>query len=300
MRLAAAQPAAPAAARGGVRALVLGGYGLNCDMETLHALALAGASPERVHINELIAGEKRLRDYQIFALIGGFSWADDHGAGVILGTKLRRHLGEEILHFVAAGRLVIGICNGFQALANLGLLPGCEPGRLRREVALTYNDCGNFRNQWVHLRAEPSPCAFTRGLTGIDLPTRHAEGKFVAPASVLERLRENGQIALRYALPGGAPAEGAFPWNPNGSQLDIAGICDPTGRVFGLMPHPEAYNHFTNHPDWRRRRWSGPRGQDCPSGCSGPRDGEPSSTEEGHGIAIFRNAVETARELLAP
>jgi len=276
---APAGAAASAVGAPAVRALVLGGYGLNCDLETQYALSLAGAQAERVHVNELIAGEKRLADYHIFALIGGFAWADDHGAGVVLATKLRRHLGDAILRFVEAGRFVIGICNGFQALANLGLLPGFEAGTLRREIALTYNDCGNFRDQWVHARVEDSPCVFTRGLSRIDLPVRHAEGKFVASPEVLERLRANRQIALRYARADGRPAAGAFPWNPNGSLEDIAGICDPRGRIFGLMPHPEAYNHPTNHPDWLRRRWAGEEGVRPPAG------------EIGAGIAIFRNAV---------
>lgn len=276
----AAAVAAPDHAVPGARALVLTGYGLNCDYETQHVYQLAGAQADRVHINELIAGRVRLDEYQILALIGGFAWADDHGAGVILATKLRHHLGDAILEFVRAGRLVIGICNGFQALVNLGLLPGFKPGTFRREVALTYNDCGNFRDQWVHLRVEETPCVFTRGLTRIDLPVRHGEGKLVAAPEVLARLEENGQAVMRYALPDGSAARGAFPWNPNGSLLDIAGICDPTGRIFGLMPHPEAYNHFTNHPDWTRRKWAAP-------------GGEPPS-EDGEGVAIFRNAVREA------
>lgn len=301
-------------ASGAVRALVLGGYGLNCDLETQYALTLAGAQADLVHVNELIAGEKKLDDYHILALIGGFSWADDHGAGVILGTKLRHHLGDEILRFVAADRLVIGICNGFQALANLGLLPGFEAGTFRREVAVTYNDCGNFRNQWVHLRAEESRCVFSRGLATLDLPVRHAEGKFVASPEVLERLREGRQIVLRYTKPDGSPAQGAFPWNPNGSLLDIAGICDPSGRIFGLMPHPEAYNHFTNHPDWLRRKWAaGVRAAGREASAAGAAaaaglrtgDGEPCGAasgalgQEGAGIALFRNAVMEARRSLA-
>ncbi|MBP6876217.1 MAG: phosphoribosylformylglycinamidine synthase subunit PurQ [Candidatus Eisenbacteria bacterium] len=277
-----------------VRALVLGGYGLNCDLETEYAFRLAGASAERVHVNALIAGEKTLSDYHILALIGGFSWADDHGAGVILATKLRHHLGEDLLRFVADGKLVIGICNGFQALANLGLLPGFEAGAFRREIALVPNDCGNFRNQWVHLRAEESACVFTRGVMRIDLPVRHAEGKFFAEPRVLERLQANGQIALRYALSNGAPAERAFPWNPNGSLLDIAAISDPSGRIFGLMPHPEAYNHFTNHPDWMRLR-AGARTACADAGASA---GD-ARAEEGAGIIIFRNAVREARRALA-
>jgi phosphoribosylformylglycinamidine synthase len=276
----AAPVAAPDRVVSGVRALVLTGYGLNCDYETQHVFQLAGAQADRVHINELIAGRVRLEEYHILALIGGFAWADDHGAGVILATKLRHHLGDAILEFVRAGRLVIGICNGFQALVNLGLLPGFKAGSFRREVALAYNDCGNFRDQWVHLRVEETPCVFTRGLTHIDLPVRHGEGKLVAAPEVLARMEENGQVVMRYALPDGSPARGAFPWNPNGSLLDIAGICDPSGRIFGVMPHPEAYNHFTNHPDWTRRKWAA-RGEEAPS-------------EDGEGVAIFRNAVREA------
>ncbi len=270
-----------------VRALVLSGYGLNCELETEYALRVAGAEPERVHINDLVARRVALSDFHILAFIGGFAWADDHGAGVILATKLRHHLGDDILGFIAGGGLVIGICNGFQALVNLGLLPGFEAGRFKREAALTYNDCGTFRDQWVHLRAAPSPCVFTRGLDRIDLPMRHAEGKFVASPETLERLGAQKQIVLRYAMPDGRPARGAFPWNPNGAMDDIAGICDPSGRVFGLMPHPEAYNHQTNHPDWTR--WH--------------PDAEPPERRalldrEGEGIALFRNAVEEVESAL--
>jgi phosphoribosylformylglycinamidine synthase len=273
----------PAAEDGSVRALILTGYGLNCDYETEYALRIGGATPQRVHVNDLISGRARLDDFQIMAFIGGFAWADDHGAGVVLATKLRHHLGWELLQFVADGRLVIGICNGFQALVNLGLLPGFDAGQFRREVALTYNDSGNFRNQWVHLQAADSPCVFTRGIERIDLPVRHAEGKFVASPEVLQRLSAGRQIVLRYAQPNGSPAEGAFPFNPNGSLDDIAGICDPTGRVFGLMPHPEAYCHFTNHPGWTRQvRLAAP----------GERDSLVRA--EGAGVALFRNAVAAA------
>jgi phosphoribosylformylglycinamidine synthase len=291
----AARGAGRAAAHGGsaaerVRALVLGGYGLNCDYETEHVFRLAGADPQRVHINELIAGRVALDDFHIFAFIGGFAWADDHGAGVVLATKLRRHLGDQILRFIDGGRYVIGICNGFQALVNLGILPGFRRGSFRREVALTYNDCGNFRDQWVHLRVEDSPCVFRPGDAQIELPVRHAEGKFVAAPEVLDRLRENRQIVLRYALPNGDPAAGSFPWNPNGSQADIAGICDPSGCVFGLMPHPEAYNHETNHPDWTRRRWTG---RDA-GGEASAAGGVPCAGEA-PGVILFRNAVVAAQ-----
>ena len=238
-----------------VKALILTGYGLNCDAETAHAFELAGASSSKVHINTLIDGRAKLADYHILAFIGGFSWGDDHGAGVIQAVRLKNNIGNQILEFVDNGNLVIGICNGFQALVNLGLLPGFENVYINRSVALTYNDCGNFRNDWVSLIANPeSPCVFTRGVEQIDLPVRHGEGKFYAEAECIEQLFRHNQVVLRYATPAGQPAECRFPFNPNGSIGDIAGICDPTGRIFGLMPHPEADNHYTNHPDWPRRK----------------------------------------------
>lgn len=277
--------APPAPAAGAPRALVMGGYGLNCDAETAHVFRLAGAQTERVHINQLTSGKVGLADFDILAFIGGFSWADDHGAGVILATKLRRHLERDLEAFVGRGGYVIGICNGFQALVNLGLLPALGGTRFRREVALTYNDCGNFRNEWVHLRAEDSPCVFTRGLDALELPVRHAEGKLVADPETLARLEEGRQVVLRYARPDGRPAGGEFPYNPNGSMNDIAGICDPTGRVFGLMPHPEAFSHYTNHPDWTRRVWADP--------AAPPRG---PAEERGLGMAFFENVVAAARQ----
>lgn len=238
-----------------VKALVLTGFGLNCDLETAHAFELAGAEATRVHINALIEREVRLEEFQILAFIGGFSWGDDHGAGVVQAVRLKTRLGEELVRFVADERLVIGICNGFQTLVNLGLLPGLDGDYGARSVALIANRCGNFRDQWVHLAADPrSPCIFTRGIRAAELPVRHGEGQFYAEPAVLARLERNSQVALRYALPDGRPAGGTFPHNPNGSVADIAGICDPSGRVFGLMPHPEAFNDWTNHPDWTRLR----------------------------------------------
>ena len=238
-----------------VRALVLTGFGLNCDMETAHAFEKAGAEASRVHINTLVEGRADLDDFQILVFGGGFSWGDDHGAGVLQALKLKHHLGDKLLSFIDKGNLVIGICNGFQTLVNLGLLPGLDRDYRARSVALTWNDCGNFRDQWVHLAGNPdSPCVFTRGVDFMDLPVRHGEGKFVADQAVIDRLVAGNQVVFRYADAQGNPAGGDFPLNPNGSALDIAGICDPTGRVFGLMPHPEAFNHVTNHPDWARRK----------------------------------------------
>lgn len=268
---------------GDVHALVLTGYGLNCDHETAHACELAGARATRVHINALIDGSVNLADFQLMVFIGGFSWGDDHGAGVIQAVRMKTNIGDSLLEFIGNGNLVLGICNGFQTLVNLGLLPGFDGDYRSRSVALTANDRGNFRDDWVSLAVHPdSPCVFTRGIDSLELPIRHGEGKFYAENAVIERLIQNNQVALRYALPDGTPADGQFPCNPNGSLHDIAGICDPTGRVFGLMPHPEAFNHFTNHPDWTRTLEMRKRG----------------GTEalslhvSGLGIQLFQNAVQ--------
>jgi len=187
--------------------------------------------------------------------IGGFGWGDDHGAGVIQAIRMRTNLGDQLLRFAEQGNLILGICNGFQALVNLGLLPGFDQDYRTRSVALTYNDCGNFRNDWVTLKVNnDSPCVFTKGIDVIDLPVRHGEGKFYSDPHTIERLFGTDQVAVQYAMPDGNPAQQQFPYNPNGSVQDIAGICDPTGRIFGLMPHPEAFNHPTNHPDWTRKK----------------------------------------------
>ncbi len=234
-----------------IKVLILTGYGLNCDYETAHAFTLAGAKPGLVHINDLIDGVVSPDDFQIMVFGGGFSWGDDHGAGVIEAVRLKTNIGDKIYKFIDDGKLIIGICNGFQCLVNLGLLPGLDCDYTKRSVALMENDCGNFRDQWVNLKINPkSPCVFTKGFSEIELPVRHGEGKFYCEKSILEKIKNNNQDALWYARPGGEAAGGEFPYNPNGSLCDIAGICDPTGRIFGLMPHPEAYNHPFNHPDW--------------------------------------------------
>ena len=269
-----------------VTALVPTGYGLNCDYETLFCLRRAGARADAVHINEIISATRagtghRLEHYDILVLGGGFSWADDHGAGVLMAAKLRRHLGQDMARFIEDGKLILGICNGFQVLVNLGLLPGFDGDYTARRVALTGNDSGNFIDTWVRLRVEQNtPCVYMSGISEIELPVRHGEGNLYASDEVIERLEENRQVVLRYADRSGAPAGGAWPANPNGSIHDIAGICDPTGRVFGLMPHPEAFNHFTNHPLWTRRKESL------------RRSGVVDTPVEGDGIAVFRNAVE--------
>jgi phosphoribosylformylglycinamidine synthase I len=264
-----------------VRALILTGYGLNCDQETAYAFQQAGAEAVRVHINALIDGSVRLADFQILAFGGGFSWGDDHGAGVLQAVRLKTNIGEQMLEFVGREKLIIGICNGFQTLVNIGLLPGFDGDYRSRQVALIHNDCGNFRDDWVHLLvAADTPCVFTRGLGSLDLPVRHGEGKFYADPQVVARLEGSGQVVLRYAEPGGRQARGAFPHNPNGSIGDIAGICDPSGRIFGLMPHPEAFNDLTNHPLWTREQARRRR--------AGLEIGLDEATP---GLQMFRNAV---------
>ena len=269
-----------------VRALVLTGYGLNCDHETAYALELAGASAGRVHINALIDETVSVMDFQIMVFGGGFSWGDDHGAGVIQAVRMKTHLGDQILKFIEAGNLVLGICNGFQTLVNLGLLPAFDHDYTRRCVALTFNDCGNFRDDWVALTVNPaSPCIFTAGIDCLELPVRHGEGKFYADEPAIGQLMNANQIVMQYAKPGGRLAAGKFPYNPNGSVNDIAGICDPTGRVFGLMPHPEAFNHWTNHPDWTRHKEMM------------KRRGVKAAPGPAIGIRIFQNAVNYIRNI---
>lgn len=274
-----------------VRALVLTGYGLNCDYETDFSLTVAGAQSSRIHINDLIqrppkAVEHTLGHYHILVFGGGFSWGDDHGAGVLMAAKIRHHLGEEISRFISEGKLILGICNGFQAIVNLGLLPALYQRYGERQAALTYNDCGNFIDTWVYLKVnKSSPCVFTRGLTALELPVRHGEGKFYAAPAQLQAIVEANQVALTYTDAAGNPAQGSWPSNPNGSLGDVAGICDPTGRIFGLMPHPEAYNHFTNHPNWTEKKLILQRQGKKPQ-------------EHGAGIRIFENAVRYVEETL--
>ena len=258
------------------RALVITGFGLNCEAETSHALRLTGWDVDRVHLNDLLATPDRLGDSQLLVVIGGFSYGDHVGAGRALAIRLRYGLSDELSRFVRDGGLVLGICNGFQVLCKLGLLPGFEPfsRSTRQLVTLTHNDSGVFRNDWVRLRVDPeSPCVFTRGLTTLEVPVRHGEGKFLtADDAVLRRLQENRQIVYRYCDEQGEPTM-AFPDNPNGSVDAIAGICDPEGRIFGTMPHPEAFIFAEQHPQAARLAALG----------------EP--LPEPQGLSIFQNAA---------
>jgi len=258
-------------------ALILTGYGINCDFETEFAFREAGGRAERVHVNDIIRDRKRLFRHQILAIPGGFSFGDDLGSGKVLGNKIRTHLRDEVLEFVAGDRLVIGICNGYQVLVKSGLLPRPAP-ELRQDVTLTFNLSGKYEDRWVHLKRKSDKCAFTSGIEVLAAPVAHGEGRFFAEAAALDALVRQDQVVFEYATPEGGPARGRFPENPNGSVRDIAGICDPSGRIFGMMPHPERHLFATSHPHWLRTRDRLSReGKRLP--------------EEGDGFRIFRNAI---------
>ena len=267
-----------------IRAIVITGNGTNCEMEMAHACRLAGFDEvEIVHLSELLCGQKQLDDYHFLNLPGGFLDGDDlgsakAGANRILHASIaggKGRLFDQLLRFIGEGKLILGVCNGFQLLVKLGMLPGFDGQYDRQAVTLTFNDSGKFEDRWVHLRVDPaSPCVFTQGLRGLYLPVRHGEGKFIArDKGVLERLHREHLVAVQYSDENYREAAPDYPANPNGAVDGIAGICDATGRIFGLMPHPEAFLHRTNHPRWTR--------EELP--------------EEGMGLALFRRAADFLR-----
>jgi len=230
-----------------VRTLVIRVPGTNCDAETVFAFEQAGAVVSLVHVNQLIRGEQRLSDYQIMAIPGGFTYGDDIAAGKVLANELRLKLGEDVLKFVKAGGLILGICNGFQVLVKAGILP--ELANVNSSLlTLATNDSGKFECRWVHLKVnKKSPCVFTTGIDSMYLPVAHGEGKVVADPEILPKLN----VVLYYTDENGNSQAG-YPHNPNGSVGNIAGICDSSGRIFALMPHPERYIRGTQHPQWTR------------------------------------------------
>jgi phosphoribosylformylglycinamidine synthase len=232
-------------------ALILHAPGTNRDRDAAQAIELAGGNAEIVHINQLRHGERRWQDYQLLVLPGGFSYADALGAGKLMALDLTQYFAAEVQAFVAAGKPVIGICNGFQALVKSGLLP--DPSRRDEErcATLTHNAGGHFECRWVHLQPVSQKCIWTRGIGNIiSCPVAHGEGNFtVAGPLVLAELTAHDQVALVYAHPDGTRAMGAYPFNPNGSAGDIAGICNPAGTVLGLMPHPENHIYSYQNPN---------------------------------------------------
>ena len=250
------------------KVLILRTAGTNCDAETDTAFQLAGAETALVHIQNLISGKVSLSDYQILAIPGGFSYGDDIAAGILLAIEMKHKLTDALNQFVGDGKLVIGICNGFQVLVRTGLLPGVSTSEMTQHATLAMNTSAKFECRWVDLETQESPCIFTKDIKpSLYLPVAHAEGRFTAPADVLADLEVNNQVVFRYA-------DSTYPNNPNGSDADIAGICDATGRIFGLMPHPERFLTKWNHPRWTRLAKT-----------------QNTGSEEGDGLAIFKNAV---------
>lgn len=255
--------------------LILRAPGTNCDKETAFAFERAGADAQVLHINRLLENPTLFRRFQILCIPGGFSYGDDVAAGRILANQIQHHLAEHLVEFKAAGKLILGICNGFQVLIKSSVLlePDAEKGP---PATLTWNDSGRYEDRWVQLSSVGKKCVFLRGITAMYLPVAHAEGKFVTrDENVLQQLQAAGQIVLEYRPLGNGQKNSSdpflpYPDNPNGSMANTAGVCDATGRVLGLMPHPERHIEPTQHPRWTR-------------GEAGP---------VGDGMKLFTNAVD--------
>ncbi len=269
-----------------VRAIVIAGNGTNCEREVAHACKLAGADvADIVHVAELLAGRVRLDDYHFLNLAGGFLDGDDLGSAKAGANRLahaavqgsKDTLSDQLQRFIADGKLIMGVCNGFQLMVKMGLLPAIDGDYRSQLTTLTFNDGGRFEDRWCALKVDKdSPCVFTRGLDSLYLPVRHGEGKFVADQTVLDAIENRHLAVVSYCDPDTLEPTMDYPLNPNGSLAAIAGVCDETGRLFGLMPHPEAYVHRTHHPRWTR--------EELP--------------EEGMGLWLYQNAVQFIREEL--
>ena len=271
-----------------VRAVVISGNGTNCEREVAYACELAGADAvDIVHVAELLSGRSQLDDYHLLNLAGGFLDGDDLGSAKAGANRLNHALvkdstetlSEQLYRFINDGKLIMGVCNGFQLMTKMGLLPALGQNYKVQSATLTFNDRGRFENRWCYLKVDQeSPCVFTKGLHGIYLPVRHGEGKFVVQDDeVLAQIEEKHLAVVKYSDPEYFSPVMDYPLNPNGSVAAIAGVCDETGRLFGLMPHPEAYLHRTHHPRWTRQR-------DLP--------------EEGMGLWLYKNAMDYIRNIL--
>lgn len=248
------------------RVLILRAPGTNCDAEAAAAFDRAGGAAETIHLNRWLESPRVADEFQILCLPGGFSYGDDVAAGRIFANQLRHHLADSLAAFRDAGKLILGICNGFQVLIKSGLLDSDDGAG--QGATLAWNESGRFMDRWIHVRRHGDKCVFLAGIEQMHLPIAHAEGRFLTrDAQTLQRLEAAGQLVLRYCpAPGG---EAATPYNPNGAQADVAGMCDSTGRVLGLMPHPERFIDRTQHPQWTRLP----------------------TFDEGDGLAVFKNAV---------
>ncbi|MBF0388284.1 MAG: phosphoribosylformylglycinamidine synthase I [Candidatus Omnitrophica bacterium] len=265
------------------RVLLLRTAGTNCNVETAFAFEQCGAEVDQVHLQELFAGRVRMQDYHIMALSGGFSYGDDIASGRIFANELRVRLGLDVARFISEKKLIIGICNGFQILVKAGILPGpfAVGSKTIQTATLFNNDSGKFEDRWVHLQVG-GQCVWTTGLPeSIFIPVAHGEGKFIpADQGVMAALRKNGQIVFSYVNADGTKP--GYPENPNGSLEDIAGITDPTGRILGLMPHPERHFLATQHPFWTRLKAG--KGQ--------------ARSQYGHGARVFQNGVDYVKKNL--
>ena len=243
-----------------VKVAVIRAAGTNCDYETMHALKLVGFRPELVHVNEFIRKKKRLQEFSMLVVPGGFSFGDYMGSGKVFANKLSIRMNKDVADFIGKGNLVLGICNGFQVLVKAGILPGFGNNYSKQLTTLTFNNSGRFQDEWVKINSvKKNKCVFAKGIDSIACPINHGEGKFMPEGKdVLKKLYANGQVVFKYEK------------NPNGSVDDIAGICDETGRVLGLMPHPE--KHFTS--------------------MNSPLSTRIDMKEEGEGMKLFRNAFE--------
>ncbi|MCX5678108.1 MAG: phosphoribosylformylglycinamidine synthase I [Candidatus Omnitrophica bacterium] len=266
---------------GKIRVIVLRTAGTNCDKETAFAFEEAGAESELVHINELTRKEKSLDSYHIMAIPGGFTYGDDIASGKILANELKYKIGGPLRKFINSGKLIIGICNGFQVLVKAGLLPNLAGDAQTIESTLTLNDSDKFEDRWVYLkkvggRGAGAGCVWTEGIDKIiQLPVAHGEGKFIPKdKNVLKRMKDKGLVVFEYVDSAGKRAP--YPYCPNGSIENIAGICDPSGRIFGLMPHPERHIRAYQHPSWTRNK----------------------KKTDGDGFAIFKNGVRYAKKYL--
>src|SRR3989344_1749609 len=259
---------------------ILRSDGTNCDEELFYAFEKIGGAPEYVHINELRAKSKKLNAYQVLALPGGFSYGDDVAAGKVLAIELTSFLKDQIQDFIVKRGIVVGICNGFQTLVRTGLLPFNDLGKM--EVTLAPNESGHFECRWIKLKINDSKCLFLNGSDKtIDIAVNHGEGKFYTDDATLRKIKNQNLVVFQYVDKSGNPTQ-SYPQNPNGSQDAIAGICDPTGRILGIMPHPEKFVEITQHPNWRRWKYNS--------------DGVPARQSLVDGGAFFENMIEFANQ----
>lgn len=266
-----------------IKVLIIKGFGLNCEAETANAFHMCGVVPDLIHFSDIVNHKNSIyiSNYQILVMVGGFSFGDHLGAGIIYANRIRYLLHDDLQSFIEQGGLILGICNGFQTLVKLGLLPGFDKKYNEQTVTLSSNDHFGYRDAWVKLKIEKdSPCIWTNGITNIELSSRHGEGKFLTLNSdILKRIESEKLVCLRYVDNNNNPTQ-KWSDNPNNSTNAIAGICDPSGRILGMMPHPESYLYGINHPKWQFHKIKG------------------SLSKEGAGLQIFRNGIDFARSKL--